>query len=111
MPALGPAGIGVSATVHVLPLSGVWRTRDLLAAPVPIQACDVPNTAMLVPLAANAPSFSSAGGNDSHGTRAHVSPLFVVKIKNCLSIESPMAIPCCSSQNDIASRKILSSSA
>ena len=34
------------------------RGERTTAAPVPIQACDLPNTAMLVPLAANAPSFA-----------------------------------------------------
>ena len=37
MPAEGPEASGVAATVHVRPPSREWSTRDVAAAPVPIQ--------------------------------------------------------------------------
>jgi len=84
----------VSETFHVRPRSVVRSTRAFDVAPVPIHAWVFPLTAILVPLAANAPSFSSAGGKALAGTRFQICPPFsVVIIQNRLSIESPMTMP------------------
>src|SRR5215813_184302 len=111
MPADLPELNGVSATFQVLPKSEVRSTLALAAAPIPIHASPFRNTAMLVPLAANAPSFSSAGGKSRSATRVQVlPPLSVVRIQNFPSIESPTTIPRLASQNDIASKNAFGSS-
>jgi len=77
------AASGVSAIVQDAPPSVVRRTRQRVEAPVPIHAWSRPNTATLVPLPAKAPSFESAGGNLSGGTRTHVfPPSLVVRMSN-----------------------------
>jgi hypothetical protein len=64
-----------------------------------------------VPLAANAPSFASAGGNRLAATRAHERPPSrVVMITNCPFTESLTAMPLLASQNAIASKNASGSS-
>src|SRR5882672_5928445 len=105
MPAEAEAATGVSAIVQDAPPSVVRRTRQRVEAPVPIHAWSRPNTATLVPLPAKAPSFESAGGNLSGGTRTHVfPPSLVVRMSNLPSTESPITSPRPASQNAIASK-------
>ncbi|PIL38278.1 hypothetical protein CR103_18910 [Massilia psychrophila] len=55
-----PAGIGSDFTCQVAPRSEEWKTREDCAPPVTIQASTGPATVSALPLAAKAPSFSSA---------------------------------------------------
>ena len=76
-------------------------TRDLLVA---IQMRS-PEMAMLVPLAANAPSFSSAGGSPSPIRLQCAPPSSVLMITSRPSTLSLNAKPCRASRNAIASKK------
>ena len=106
MPVASPVAIGVCVTVHVRPPS---LDRSIREAVVPIHTRS-PLMAMFVPLAANAPSPSSAGGSASAGIRSHVAPPFDVRrITNRPSTESLNANPRFTSPNVIASRKTLGS--
>ena len=66
--------------------------------------------ATFVPLAAKAPSFSSAGGSAASGTRVHVfPPSAVVMITKRPLTESLTATPRASSRNAIASKNAFGS--
>jgi hypothetical protein len=69
-----PAVIGVEAAFHVSPPSVDLNTRATAAPPVPNQTLVFPWTAMQVPLAANAPSPSSAEGKCSLGMSFQFAP-------------------------------------
>ncbi len=79
------------------------RTRASAAAPVPIHTCEPTNTAMFDPLAANAPSFGSAGGSPCESRVQVLPPFSVWSTTNCPSIESPIATPRSASTSVIAS--------
>src|ERR1700731_487427 len=81
----GPWIIGVSATIQVLPALLEWNTRATLP-PVANQTLDPPCTAMQVPLAANAPSPSTAGGSESGGSGFQCWPPSWVAINSNLSL-------------------------
>src|SRR2546421_12067614 len=94
MPALGPLGTGVVATVQVRPRSVEWNTRDAAPPPVANQASRWVATRQ-VPLAANADSPSRAGGMPAVGsTRQDRPPSDVDSIRNRPSTGSDSARPC-----------------
>src|SRR5580704_12745794 len=108
----GPWLIGVSATVQVLPASVERNTRAAFP-PVANQTLLVPWTAMQVPLAANAPSPSMAGGSDSGESGSQLLPPFSVVINSNLSLPelsrtgSPSAMPRSRSQKAMQSKNPL----
>jgi hypothetical protein len=86
IPVVSPVATGVAVALHVRPPSVDRTTRD---RDVPIHTCSRPTSATFVPLAANAPSPGSAGGNRSSATRSHsLPPLFVVRMTRWPSTES-----------------------
>src|SRR5688500_9845702 len=119
MPDDGPAGSGVAAAVQVRPPSLERSTRAVAAAPVPSQTCragwvapDAPDTGTVrfVPLAANAPSFGSAGGSPAAGAGVQVAPPSAVSRRTKRpSTESLTATPRRASQKTIASKNAFSS--
>src|SRR6187551_1598168 len=104
-PALPPERSGVSEICHEAPRSVERSTRDFGPAPVANHTRLEPFTATLVPLAAKAPSFASAGGRRLAATRAHERPPSrVVMMTNSPFTESLTAMPLFASQNAIASK-------
>src|SRR5882672_2106253 len=95
--------MGVLATFQVLPLSVDWKIPAAPGPPVPNQASPFPRAIRQVPLAAKAPSLESAGGATRR--RQCTPPSSVANITNFPSTGSPTTIPCCASQNAIASQK------
>src|SRR6185436_20797379 len=105
-----PAVIGVVATFQPAPASVDLKTRATDAPPVANQTFFEPPTAMQVPLAANAPSPSSAGGRFSLGSSFQFAPPSVVLIRmNRPSTGSLIAMPERASQNANASKKAFAS--
>ena len=84
--------------VQVLPAFVEWKTRAALP-PVANHTLAVPWMVMQVPLAANAPSPSIAGGMESDGSGFQVLPPSSVEINSNLSVPalsetgSPRAMP------------------
>src|SRR5438552_6822434 len=99
-----PLTIGVAATDQLLPASVVRNTRAA-DPPVANQAFFFPCTAIHVPLAANAPSPSIAGGSFAADTSSQCAPpSAVAMITKRPSIGSLTASPCCASQNAMQSK-------
>src|ERR1041385_7339416 len=101
-----PEWIGVSATLHVRPLSVDLKTRATEPPPVAIQAFDEPWTVRQVPLAANDPSFGIVEGSASGETRDQLFPPSSVRSrKGFPSTGSLITMPWSRSQNESASKK------
>src|SRR5580692_7225844 len=104
--------IGVSATVQSLPALVERNTRATFP-PVTNQTLAVPWMVMQVPLAANAPSPSTAGGRDSGGSGFQVLPPSSVEFNSNLSVPelsrtgSPTAMPRSRSQKAMQSKNPL----
>jgi hypothetical protein len=83
----------------------VWKARASFAPPVTNHASLPPfRTNRHVPLAANAPSPSHAGGMTCPGSVAHVAPpSCVARTRNLPFTGSPSTSPSFSSKNAIAS--------
>src|SRR5437899_4254416 len=98
--------IGVSRTAQVWPRSWERKTRATEAPPVANHTYLSPCRVRQELLAANAPSFLSAGGSATGGTCCQVSPpSSVVKRTNFPSTGSLSTIPCLRSQKATASKK------
>src|SRR5271155_4039920 len=88
-----PLPMGELATLQVFPASTERNTRAALP-PVANQTLTFPSTVRQLPLAANAPSPSMAGGSDWAGIAFQVLPPSLVVISSKLPFTgSPTAIP------------------
>ena len=111
MPADADAATGVSAIVQVAPPSSVISMRQRAAAPVPIQARPIAGRRCWCRCRRTPPSFGSAGGSRSGGTRAHVCAAVSGGEDDELAVDRvahDQAAP--ASQNAIASKNALGSS-
>src|SRR6516165_1660650 len=96
--------MGVEETCQLAPQSEVRKTRAA-PPPVPNHALPRPPAVMQLPLAAKAPSRSTAAGIFAAGFSFHVTPPSSVEIvRNLPSTGSLTAIPCIESQNAMASK-------
>src|SRR3954470_15992813 len=103
IPEVGPLGIGVVVTCHVLPPSFELKTRDCAPPPEPNQA-SWPCVVRHSPLAAKPASPGRAGGIPAWETSCQLAPPSLVEmIWNLPFVGSDTARPCFGLKNDMQS--------